>query len=140
MRALAVLAAALLTACPGNEPGDVSQNDPAKTSTTTPPTELPGSRIAGGTPPTQDVQLTEYAIQIPDTLTPGRVRFKVANAGKENHNFAIEGEGVATKFSSDLPRGNSGEVSVELKPGTYTVYCPVDGHRGKGMERKVVVK
>ena len=46
------------------------------------------------------------------------------------HNFVIEGPGVSEKFSSDLTRGDTGEITVTLAPGSYTIYCPVDGHRG----------
>ncbi len=156
-RAFFAFAATLfLAGCPGNEPGDMSQNPPAKTTTSTqitqsPPenstamnpiapqqTEIPGGQIAGSATASQDVQLTEYAIRMPETLAPGRVRFHVANAGKENHNFAIEE--LTIKFSSDLSRGDDGEISVVLKPGTYTVYCPVKGHREKGMERTITVR
>lgn len=159
MRTAAVVAALfILTACPGNEQKDVSQAAPPKTSTSTtnlnanpenstamnpvtpPQSELPGSRIAGSAPPPQSVHLIEYAIHMPETFSAGQVRFSVENGGKENHNFAIEGPGVATKLPSDLSRGNKGELDVNLQPGTYTVYCPVDGHRGKGMETKITVK
>jgi hypothetical protein len=160
MRTAAVVAAVfILSACPGGEPKNVSQSGPAASSTsstvnnnanpenstsmnpvTPPQKELPGSRIAGGAPPPQSVHLIEYAIHMPDTLSAGQVRFSIENGGKENHNFAIEGPGVATKLSSDLSRGNKGELAVTLQPGTYTVYCPVDGHRGKGMETKITVK
>lgn len=156
--ALASVALVLFTACPGNEQGDVSQNDPAKTTTSTqnvnaapenstamnpvtpPQQELPGNRLPGSAPAPQDVHLIEYAIHMPDTLPAGEVRFKVANGGKEVHSFAIEGPGVATKLANDLTRGNSSEVNVKLQPGTYTVYCPIEGHRGKGMEKVVTVR
>ena len=57
-----------------------------------------------------------------------------------SHNFAIEGNGLSQKLASDLPRGDTTDLSVDLKPGTYTIYCPVDGHRGKGMQRTLTVQ
>jgi uncharacterized cupredoxin-like copper-binding protein len=30
-------------------------------------------------------------------------------------------------------------VTVKLKKGTYTFYCPVDGHKAAGMKGKLVV-
>jgi uncharacterized cupredoxin-like copper-binding protein len=30
-------------------------------------------------------------------------------------------------------------VSVKLKPGKYEFYCPVPGHKAKGMEGTLVV-
>jgi hypothetical protein len=155
MRAAVVIAAAVLFAgCPGNQPEDSSQNSPPRNSTSTQnpqkvpdnssvvpqSKELPGSRVPAAATQTLSVQLTEYGIQIPETLAPGQYRLQVANAGKENHNFAIEGPGVQTKLASDLTRGDLADVVVDLKPGTYTVYCPVKGHRGKGMQRTINVK
>jgi uncharacterized cupredoxin-like copper-binding protein len=160
MRGLSILLAALLlAACPGDRRTDESQNAPAKTSTTTrnpqavpenstamnpvtpPQTSMPSTRVGGtAESPTVEVQLTEYEIRMADTLTAGRVRFKIANAGKQTHNFVIEGPGVSQKLDSDLTRGDTGEITMNLPAGSYTVYCPVDGHRGRGMQRTVVVK
>ena len=55
--------------------------------------------------------------------------FHIANAGKETHNFVIEGNGVSEKLGADLPRGDDTNLSIDLKAGTYTIYCPVDKHR-----------
>jgi uncharacterized cupredoxin-like copper-binding protein len=39
------------------------------------------------------------------------------------------------------PRGGSAKLTVDLnKPGTYEMYCPVDGHREMGMEGEITVK
>ncbi|MEA2337142.1 MAG: hypothetical protein QOE82_1149 [Thermoanaerobaculia bacterium] len=153
MRRLSILLAALLlAACPGERRTDESQNAPAKTSTTTRnPQAVPENSTAmnpvvppqtamAATAPSIDVQLTEYEIRMPDSLPAGRVNFKIANAGKENHNFVIEGPGVSQKLDSSLSRGDTGEITMNLPAGTYTIYCPVDGHRGRGMQRTVVVK
>src|SRR6266508_2712915 len=139
MRALVVLIAALLLiACPGNRRGeDESQNAPPKTPTTTrnpqavpegstsmnpitpPSTELPGNRVESvATPPIQ-VQLTEFEIRMPETLPPGHQTFHIANAGKRNHNFAIEGNGISKKLTSDLTPGNTADFDFVLRPGTY---------------------
>ena len=87
----------------------------------------------------QDVQLIEYAIRMPETMPAGTVVFNVANAGKEDHGFEIEGPGVETS-TQVLKRGDTAALEVNLKPGTYTAYCPVKGHKEKGMRRTVVVK
>lgn len=132
---------------------DVSQNTPSQSSTTTDPSPQASSTMnpvippetdnpaASPTPalPTQEVHLIEYAIHMPDTMSAGRVAFNIENGGKEKHAFEIEGNGVHTE-TPELTAGNSAALEVDLKPGTYTIYCPVDGHRGKGMEKKLVVK
>jgi uncharacterized cupredoxin-like copper-binding protein len=107
---------------------------------TPPSTELPSQRVKAIATPPIEVQLTEYEILSPDTLPAGRQTFHIANAGKLKHNFAIEGNGVAEKLASDLTSGDTVDLGAELKPGTYVVYCPVDKHRGRGMQRAVTVK
>jgi uncharacterized cupredoxin-like copper-binding protein len=157
MRIAVAAALALLAVACQRETPDVSQNTPSQSSTTTdatpqmtesnastmnpvipPETDNPAARPRGASP-TQEVHLIEYAIHMPDTLTAGRVAFNVENGGKENHAFEIEGNGVHSK-TNELTRGNTASLEVDLKPGTYTIYCPVDGHRGKGMEKTVTVK
>ena len=153
------IAALLLAGCPGERRTDESQSGPAKTSTTTrnpqavpenstamnpvmpPQASMPSTRIGGAaTAPAIDVQLTEYEIRMPDSVPAGRGHFKIANAGKQTHNFVIEGPGVSQKLDSNLSRGDTGEITINLPAGTYTIYCPVDGHRGRGMQRTLVVK
>lgn len=154
MRGVVAIAAVLLLAgCPGGRGQDESQVSPSQNSTSTQNTQAvpensasmnpvapsPANQIpaAGGV---VQVQLIEYEIRMPDTLPAGHTTLQITNGGKLNHNFAIEGPGVQTKLSSDLTRGDSQQIGVNLRPGTYTVYCPVDGHRGKGMQRTVTVK
>jgi uncharacterized cupredoxin-like copper-binding protein len=54
------------------------------------------------------------------------------------HGIAVEGKGV-DKDGSIVSPGSTSTVSVSLKPGTYQFYCPYDGHKGQGMEGKLVV-
>jgi hypothetical protein len=154
MRSVVSLAIALmaLTACPyGGPHGDQSQNSPSKTTTTTVNPRAGEDRSATANPivppqgaptalPETSVQLTEYSIVIPPSLTAGHQRFTIVNAGKQNHNFVIEGNGVSAKLPQDLMRGDSTNIEIDLRPGTYTVWCPVDGHRGKGMQSTITVK
>jgi uncharacterized cupredoxin-like copper-binding protein len=89
--------------------------------------------------PTVEVQLTEYAINMPATLPRGMQTLRIINSGKENHSFAITGNGIAQQLSQPLTRGDTSQMAVNLAPGSYTVYCPEDGHRGKGMQRTISV-
>ena len=156
MRALLIASlAALLLACPSGE--DRSQAGPSKTSTTTsnpnevaenapkmnpvipPQSTNPASR-PGEASPTVEVQLIGDSINMPDTLQHGRMTLHIINSGKDNHSFAITGNGVAMQLSQQLTRGDAADLVLDLKPGSYTVYCPVEDHRAKGMERKITVK
>jgi hypothetical protein len=148
---LVLLAGAL--ACGGNG-GDASKNAPPKNSTVAdgnnpratarldpslnPQRDEPSSRPTVVSP-IQRVQLLEYQINMPQTLHAGTVNFRVDNAGKENHAFVIQGNGVQQK-TEILPRGNGATLTVTLKPGTYTIWCPVDHHKDKGMSTTITVQ
>ena len=132
------MAALLLTGCPGNKPEDASQASPPKTTTSTVPATATRPPVSAER--SADVQLLEYQIHIADSLPAGPVHLRIANAGHEEHGFAIEGPGVSTQLGSNLARGDRTELAVTLQPGTYTMWCPVDGHRGKGMQRTITVR
>jgi len=68
----------------------------------------------------------------------GKVTFTVTNDGQETHALEVEGNGVEEKTDSIAP-GDSGTLAVDLQPGEYEFYCPIDGHRAQGMEGKIVV-
>lgn len=118
----------------------VPENSTAMNPVTEPSKDIPGKTAPVAAPAEQDIQLTEYAIQMPQTLKAGPQTFTVINAGKEMHSFEIEGNGVHAALTSPLSRGESQQLSVDLKPGTYTAYCPVDGHKGHGMTATLTVQ
>jgi plastocyanin len=160
MRYAVALACALsFVACSREAPDDLAQSGPSQSTTVSgqsqpvggqtnnstmnpvlpPEKDNPAARVGGAAEPEQEVHLLEYQINMPDTLRAGKTVFQIDNAGKENHAFEVEGNGVHTKTDT-LTRGNTTTLTVDLKPGTYTIYCPVDGHKGKGMTRTVTVK
>lgn len=152
--AIALVAVALFAACqPG--PTDQAQNTPSQSSTMpsqevgatqtsarepaiAPETDDPAGRATPALP-TQEVHLIEYQIHMPQSLPAGKLAFNVENGGKEDHAFEIEGNGVHQQ-TTVLKRGDTTAMEVDLKPGTYTVYCPVNGHKDKGMRTTLVVK
>jgi len=144
MRFAAVFAALLFASCAQNEPSEATtvagNTATAPSNTINPPVpperDDPSNRIKVA-PPVQDVQLIEYSIRMPDTLPAGAVAFNVRNGGEKDHGFEIEGIEEKTQI---LKRGDTATLNVDLKPGTYTVYCPVKGHKERGMRRRVTVK
>jgi uncharacterized cupredoxin-like copper-binding protein len=87
-----------------------------------------------------EVRLTEYKIEMPASLGAGVTTFKVTNAGEETHGFEIEGNGIEKALKPRLKKGESSSLQVDLKPGTYKVYCPVHGHKTRGMSLDLTVK
>jgi len=64
----------------------------------------------------------------------------MANGSEDSlpHAIAIEGNGV-DKDGETVQPGGSSTVTVRLKPGRYTFYCPVDGHEDAGMKGTLTV-
>ena len=55
------------------------------------------------------------------------------------HGIAFDGNGV-DKAGPTGGTGSTSTVSATLKPGTYTFYCPVPGHKAGGMKGTLTVK
>ncbi|MBE3590903.1 MAG: cupredoxin domain-containing protein [Firmicutes bacterium] len=105
-----------------------------------------GSEAAKGE--TVDVDLYEFKIEIGGAdvdksgslkLRAGRVTFEVKNEGHVTHAFEVKGQGIDVKTKS-LGPGESDELAVDLKPGRYEIWCPVDGHRDLGMLGVITVQ
>jgi uncharacterized cupredoxin-like copper-binding protein len=60
-----------------------------------------------------------------------------ASAGIQ-HGLSLEGNGV-DKEGKIVGAGQSSTLTLKLKPGTYTYYCPVPGHRQAGMVGRITV-
>ena len=85
------------------------------------------------------VSETEFKITMPKTtLAAGSYSFEVANDGKIDHDLVIQGNGVDEKTPTIAP-GKAATLNVDLKPGTYDVYCSIPGHKQAGMDLKLTV-
>lgn len=94
-------------------------------------------------PALKTVQISEVDFKLePANVTvekAGVYSFKVVNNGQTAHALEIEGEGVEAKSDTIQP-GASTELKVDLKQaGSYEMYCPVDGHKDRGMKGEVSV-
>lgn len=87
-----------------------------------------------------DVTLSEHKIDMPMQLDAGKTAFVVRNAGKQEHSFEIEGQGLDKKFFASVDPDSTKTLHVDLKPGTYQVRCPIKDHDAKGMDLKLTVK
>ena len=63
----------------------------------------------------------------------GKVKIVMTNPSQLSHSVAIEGNGVNAAGEVVGPDGTS-TVAATLKPGTYTFFCTVPGHRQAGMQ------
>ncbi len=98
------------------------------------------STASGAASGSVEVKLTEFKIEMTNSIVAGSTTVKVTNIGKETHGFEIEGNGIEKAINPKLKQGESGSLLVDLKPGSYKVYCPVKGHKMLGMSLALTVK
>ena len=85
------------------------------------------------------VSETEFKIALPKTtVAAGSYSFAVKNDGHIPHDFVVQGNGVDERTPTIQP-GKSATLKVDLKPGTYDVYCSIPGHKQAGMDVKLTV-
>lgn len=74
------------------------------------------------------------------TAEAGEVTVDFTNSSPVPHDVAIEDEGGETIAQTETLAEGSDSTTATLKPGTYTFYCSVPGHRQAGMEGTLTVK
>lgn len=88
-----------------------------------------------------EVRLSEYALDPAQVSIdePGTYTFRGVNDGSIEHALEVEGQGVVAETELIAP-GETAELTVELTAaGEYDLYCPVDGHKERGMDGAVDV-
>lgn len=126
--------------------GGGSSKKQASTPATTPaPTPAPVHKqtttaSSGGGAKATTISESEFKLT-PSTakVGAGAVTVTAKNDGTIMHNLVIQGNGVSKK-TAQLQPGSSGVLKVNLKPGTYQMYCSVPGHKQSGMKGTIVVK
>ena len=128
-----VLATALLAGCGGDD-----EEQPAATAEAT---QEPASGGGGGGEAVKVSSPADGALKFDQpelSAKAGKVTFTYNNPSQVAHAFEVEGNGVEEE--TDTITESDASVTVDLKPGTYEFYCPVDGHRQAGMEGTLTVK
>ena len=109
--------------------------------------EVKSRRVGGATyqvpmevTPARQVSLAmRWIVQYAD----GRRGMTMANALAAELKDAASGQGNAIKNRDDtvaVPPGGSGQLTVTLAPGTYTLYCSLPDHEAAGMRTTLTVK
>ena len=109
---------------------------------TTPSSSGSGGTAAGGSSALSVSADPSGALKFSKTTLSakaGTVTLKMTNPSPTTHGIGVTGNGV-DKDGQTVSTGGTSTVTVSLKPGTYTFYCPVPGHRQAGMEGTLTVK
>ena len=86
----------------------------------------------------KEYSLTPSTVNLSKT---GTYEFAVKNVGQITHAFNVEaGEGGDEAESGDIAPGETKTVRFTFSgDGSFEMYCPVPGHKDKGMKGTVVV-
>lgn len=133
----------LPAACVGereDDVGEVATSSAAAPMDTTPagtPAPPPAATVAESIAGNVTARLNEWRIELSrDTVRAGEVTFQVINRGTMPHALEVEGGGIEEETEPIAPGANA-TLSLDLAPGKYEIYCPVeeDGlvHAQRGM-------
>lgn len=143
---LFVLAALALAACGGSDSSS-SESTPAETTSESGSEAGGGAEAEGGTAEgtgaTVDFETASSGLAYTSKSAEaeaGEVTIDFTNPQAVPHDVAIEDEsGEVITQTEELTEG-SDSATANLKPGTYTFFCTVPGHREAGMEGTLTVK
>ena len=131
--ACGLAAGLVLAGCGGAEEATPDSGAPPATMSESPPAET-------GAATAVTAEETEFSIELSkQTFSPGTYTFTAHNAGTFPHDLTIAGPGVDEAKTEVLQPGSSGAVTVELRKGSYDVWCSVGNHRDQGMETTITV-
>jgi len=105
----------------------------------------PGSGEEGGAPPSLvhvQVVAVEYHYTLSRTTVPaGKVAIQFVDNGQDEHNLnVLSGEGeVEAAFPTAVSHGIR-EQTVNLRKGSFTLFCSLPEHEAKGMHATLTVQ
>jgi plastocyanin len=105
----------------------------------------PGGAEAGGSASTVEIEADPGGAlaytQKEVTAKAGNVTIDFTNPQALGHDVTVESSGGEKEGKTEIVTEGSSNVTLEgLKPGKYTFYCSVPGHREAGMEGTLTVK
>ena len=142
LTALCAALALAATGCGSSKKSSTPAAAPTQT-TTAPTTTAPSSGGGGGgaqtlklsADPNGQFKFDKTSL----TAKAGSVTLDMTNPSAISHAIAVKDNGVSSKGAT-VGQGATSKITVTLKPGTYTFYCPVDGHEAAGMKGTLTVK
>jgi uncharacterized cupredoxin-like copper-binding protein len=131
--AIGAAVAVPMVGCGGSSDDNSTSNAATQASTTG------GAAGAGAT---VDLTATDFKFDPSEpSVKAGNVTFNLKNDGQVTHSLEIEDvNGEDKELEGEVSPGSNGTLTVDLKPGTYEFYCPVDSHKQMGMTGEITVK
>ncbi|MGH3603689.1 MAG: cupredoxin domain-containing protein [Pseudonocardiaceae bacterium] len=122
-----------VAACSGGGTASAPSSGGASPTASSQPSSQPASNQV-------TVQMTDFHLALSQqNFTPGTYTFVAVNSGQAVHAIEVDGPGVSDQQTDDVQPGQTARLTVTLQPGSYEMYCPVDGHKTKGMDTHFTV-
>jgi mono/diheme cytochrome c family protein len=74
------------------------------------------------------------------TAMAGMLEIASRNAASIPHDIALEADGQQLGKGETVSNGGVSRLSLDVRPGTYTFYCTLPGHREGGMQGTLTVR
>jgi len=108
----------------------------------TPSTKATASATASGDRTTLKVTADpDGAMEFTETMftaKAGEVVVEFSNQSQVPH--AVEIEGYGLRETTETVTGEDAQpIKITLQVGDYSLFCPIDGHRARGMSAKLIV-
>jgi plastocyanin len=113
-----------------------SSTSPPSTSSSAPSPSPAGHALSQAADPGGQLKFTKSKL----TAKAGKVAILFTNSSSLPHNLTIQ-QGTSGAIVGATPTfaGGAKSLTVTLKPGTYTFFCSVPGHRAAGMQGTLTV-
>jgi plastocyanin len=118
-----------------SSPASSSSSSSSSSSAATPAPSSGGSTITEAADPSGQLKFTTSSL----TAKAGKDTVKFTNASSVPHNMTIQAPDGSPVGGTPTFTGGTKTVAVTLKPGKYTFYCSVPGHRQAGMQGTLTV-
>jgi len=133
------------SAIPGSSTASNSGQPPGAPVDTAPPAKSPATPAPEATPrvevTAEDTEAFRFVLSR-STVPAGKTIIEFVNHGQDEHNLnAVEAtEGSIAGSLPNTPSNGHLSLTVDLRPGSYTLFCSLPGHEAKGMKATLVVE
>jgi plastocyanin len=134
------------SAIPGSSPTASNSGQPSEAPVDKdPPAKSPAAPAPEATPrvevTAEDTEAFRFVLSRP-TVPAGKVIIEFVNHGQDEHNLNAveETEGSVAGSLPNTPSNGHLSLTVDLRPGNYTLFCSLPGHEAKGMKATLVVE
>lgn len=134
-----------VTSTPGGTTSTITPEEPLAappTSTRSPASPAEAPPITPPSVPHVQVTAVEYSFSLSrSTVPPGKVIFEFVNDGQDEHNLnAVSSEGSLAGSFANTPAKGVRDMQLEMRAGTYMLFCSLPEHEKRGMKATLVVR